>query len=130
MRKALPIWAMPKGSFSRDDRWTLAKFVKIPWAVSGRRYAVEALSTMAPMRVSKSRLKSRTAVSAPPSIVTSVTGDGTSGYSSGVASTRRRSTTGASRPFSPSDLRSRLAFFAATSAGSAASPASPAMTDT
>ena len=37
LRKALPIWAMPKGSFRRVACSTLSKFTKMPWAVSGRR---------------------------------------------------------------------------------------------
>ncbi len=35
--KALPICAIPKGGFLRAVVTTLAKFVNIPWAVSGRR---------------------------------------------------------------------------------------------
>ena len=37
LRKALPIWAMPKGSLRRIDCSTLSKLTKMPWAVSGRR---------------------------------------------------------------------------------------------
>jgi len=36
LRKLLPICAMPKGGFWRDDSRTFLKFRKIPWAVSGR----------------------------------------------------------------------------------------------
>ena len=36
-RNALPIWAMPNGGFLREVVWTLRKFTKMPWAVSGRR---------------------------------------------------------------------------------------------
>jgi hypothetical protein len=36
-RNALPIWAIPKGSFRRMVSSTLPKLTKIPWAVSGRR---------------------------------------------------------------------------------------------
>ena len=37
LRKDLPIWPMPKGSFLRVVRWTLQKLTKMPCAVSGRR---------------------------------------------------------------------------------------------
>ena len=37
LRKDLPIWAMPKGSFLRVTVRTLSKLVKMPCAVSGRR---------------------------------------------------------------------------------------------
>jgi hypothetical protein len=37
LRKALPICAMPNGTFCRVACCTLRKFTKIPCAVSGRR---------------------------------------------------------------------------------------------
>ena len=37
LRKALPICAMPKGTFTRVESQTFQKFVKMPCAVSGRR---------------------------------------------------------------------------------------------
>ena len=37
LRKALPIWAMPKGSFWRVATRTLLKSTKIGWQVSARR---------------------------------------------------------------------------------------------
>jgi len=37
LRKLLPIWAMPKGGFIRELVTTLAKLMKMPCAVSGRR---------------------------------------------------------------------------------------------
>lgn len=37
MRKALPIWAMPKGSLRLVASRTFLKLTKMPWAVSGRR---------------------------------------------------------------------------------------------
>lgn len=39
LRKALPIWQMPKGTFTREESTTLRNWAKIAWAVSGRRYA-------------------------------------------------------------------------------------------
>ena len=37
LRNDLPIWPMPNGGFMREACSTLAKFVKMPCAVSGRR---------------------------------------------------------------------------------------------
>ena len=37
LRNALPIWAMPNGTLTRDVETTFLKLVKIPCAVSGRR---------------------------------------------------------------------------------------------
>ena len=37
LRNDLPIWAIPNGSFLRDDCWTFLKLTYEPWAVSGRR---------------------------------------------------------------------------------------------
>ena len=45
---ALPIWAIPNGSFSLAFSWTSLKFVKISWAVSGLRYAVIESSSIGP----------------------------------------------------------------------------------
>jgi hypothetical protein len=58
-RKALPIWAIPNGIFIRDVVCTFLKLRKIPCAVSGRRYATEVASVMAPTYVWNIRLKSR-----------------------------------------------------------------------
>src|SRR5881397_2551543 len=43
LRNALPICAMPNGTFCRVLCCTLRKFTKMPCAVSGRRYTVRAL---------------------------------------------------------------------------------------
>ena len=37
LRKDLPIWQMPAGSYLRVVRMAFWKFTKMPWAVSGRR---------------------------------------------------------------------------------------------
>ena len=37
LRKDLPTWHTPKGSFLRVVRWMAGKLTKMPWAVSGRR---------------------------------------------------------------------------------------------
>ena len=37
LRKDLPTWHTPKGSFFRVVRCTFWKLTKMPWAVSGRR---------------------------------------------------------------------------------------------
>ncbi len=37
LRKLLPVWPMPNGGFIREACSTLAKFTKMPCAVSGRR---------------------------------------------------------------------------------------------
>ena len=37
LRKLLPTWPMPNGTFMREVCTTLPKFTKMPWAVSGRR---------------------------------------------------------------------------------------------
>ena len=55
-RNALPIWAMPKGSFLRVELTTLVKLTKMPWAVSGRRYTWLAVSSTGPMNVLNIRL--------------------------------------------------------------------------
>ena len=61
-RKLLPIWAMPKGGLTRSEEVTFLKLMKIPCAVSGRRYARLASSRTGPMNVSNIRLKSRGSV--------------------------------------------------------------------
>ena len=45
---ALPAWAIPNGSFILAFSWTSLKFVKISWAVSGRRYASVESSSIGP----------------------------------------------------------------------------------
>ena len=65
MRNALPIWAMPNGSFKRIDWSTLSKFTKMPCAVSGRRYVTAASSSTGPMNVLNIRLNCLGAVSSP-----------------------------------------------------------------
>jgi hypothetical protein len=37
LRNALPIWQMPKGTFTRELSTTFLNWAKIAWAVSGRR---------------------------------------------------------------------------------------------
>jgi hypothetical protein len=56
LRKDLPIWQMPNGSLRRVVRWTLRKFTKMPWAVSGRRYTVFFASSVTPWKVLNIRL--------------------------------------------------------------------------
>src|SRR5690606_26217572 len=59
------IWAMPKGSFRRDVSSTCLKLIKIPCAVSGRRYANAAGSSSletAPIVVRNIRLNGRDSV--------------------------------------------------------------------
>ncbi len=63
LRNALPIWAMPNGTFCRVLCCTFRKFTKMPCAVSGRRYTVEALSSTGPMNVLNMRLNMRGSVS-------------------------------------------------------------------
>jgi len=53
---------MPKGGFFRTVESTLAKFVKMPWAVSGRRYAVAPSPSTGPAWVLNIRLKARGSV--------------------------------------------------------------------
>ena len=62
LRKALPIWAIPKGTFIRPDFWTFRKFTKIPCAVSGRRYILLAPSAVDPISVENIKLNWRTSV--------------------------------------------------------------------
>ena len=56
LRKLLPIWPMPNGSFLRVVRWTLLKLTKMPCAVSGRRYTVFFASSVTPWNVLNIRL--------------------------------------------------------------------------
>jgi hypothetical protein len=63
LRNALPICAMPNGTFCRVLCCTLRKFTKMPCAVSGRRYTVDALSSTGPMKVLNMRLNMRGSVS-------------------------------------------------------------------
>ena len=62
LRKAFPVWAIPKGIFIRPDFCTLRKFTKIPWAVSGRRYKSIVASAEAPILVPNIRLNCFTSV--------------------------------------------------------------------
>ncbi len=39
LRNDLPVWAMPNGGFLRAAVMTFLTLTKMPWAVSGRRYA-------------------------------------------------------------------------------------------
>jgi hypothetical protein len=48
LRNALPICAIPNGTRWRGAVCTLRKFTKIPCAVSGRRYTVDASSSTGP----------------------------------------------------------------------------------
>ena len=59
LRKALPTWAIPNGSRIRAVRRTLSKLMKIPWAVSGRRYTRAASSSTGPAKVLNRRLNCR-----------------------------------------------------------------------
>ena len=56
LRKDLPTWHTPKGSFFRVVRWTFWKLTKMPWAVSGRRYTVFFASSVTPWKVLNIRL--------------------------------------------------------------------------
>ena len=62
LRNALPTWAIPNGGFLRVVRCTLAKFVNMPWAVSGRRYATWPSSSTGPAWVLNMRLNDRASV--------------------------------------------------------------------
>ena len=62
LRKDLPIWHTPKGSLRRVVRWVLTKLVKMPWAVSGRRYTVFLASSVTPWNVLNIRLNWRISV--------------------------------------------------------------------
>src|SRR5438552_6095684 len=62
LRKVLPICAIPNGGFLRVVVCTFLKFTKMPWAVSGRRYATEVSSSTGPTCVLNIRLKLRASV--------------------------------------------------------------------
>ena len=66
LRKLLPICAMPKGIFWRAVSRTFWKLTKMPWAVSGRRNTVLAVSSTGPMKVLNMRLNCRASVTSPP----------------------------------------------------------------
>ena len=67
LRNDLPICAMPKGSFMRVAVSTLSKFVKMPWAVSGRSQTWAASSSTGPTYVLNMRLNMRGSDSLEPS---------------------------------------------------------------
>ena len=54
--KALPIWAIPNGSFNLEVSTTCLKSANITWAVSGRRYAMLSLPGFGPTWVWNIRL--------------------------------------------------------------------------
>ena len=62
LRKDLPTCAIPNGGFLRENCSTFLKLMKMPCAVSGRRYAVAPDSLTGPIVVSNIRLKSRASV--------------------------------------------------------------------
>ena len=62
LRNDLPICAIPNGGFLRLVVCTLAKFTRMPCAVSGRRYATEPSSSTGPTCVLNIRLKLRAGV--------------------------------------------------------------------
>ena len=90
----------------RAVRWALAKLVKIPWAVSGRKYATDAESDAGPTFVWNIKLKSRGGVRWPAS---PVAGDGILLKMSSGASVKSRNTNGLNGPAT----RSFLAFYTA-----------------
>ena len=63
LRNALPICAMPNGTFARATCCTFLKLTKMPCAVSGRRNAFADASAIAPTLVSNMRLNARGGVS-------------------------------------------------------------------
>ena len=65
-RNDLPIWAIPNGGFLRENWRTFLKLMKMPWAVSGRRYALFDSSCTGPTKVSNIRLNWRGSESSPP----------------------------------------------------------------
>ena len=83
---------------TRPVATTFLKFVKMPCAVSGRRYATEDASDIAPTLVWNMRLKSRGGVSEPGS---PVAGDGMSCCSSSVASVKGFGSLTESSPCTP-----------------------------
>ena len=62
LRNDLPTCAIPNGGFLRENCRTFLKLMKMPCAVSGRRYTVEPVSLTGPTVVSNIRLKSRASV--------------------------------------------------------------------
>ena len=62
LRNDLPTCAIPNGGFLRENCSTFLKLMKMPCAVSGRRYAVAPDSFTGPIVVSNIRLKSRASV--------------------------------------------------------------------
>ncbi len=56
LRKLRPIWAIPKGIFSRFAPWTVLKSTNMPCAVSGLRYTTAASSSTGPIWVLNIRL--------------------------------------------------------------------------
>ena len=110
-RNAFPIWAIPKGIFCREVPNTFLKLIKIPCAVSGRRYAMFSLSTAAPTRVSNMRLKSRGMVN----VGFPDAGEGICAISSSVASTNSLNVNASiSFPFISFSLSSAVACFCAS----------------
>ena len=67
MRNAFPTCAIPKGGRILVELITLAKFTKIPWAVSGRRYTWALDDSTGPTNVLNIRLNWRASVNSPPS---------------------------------------------------------------
>ena len=59
LRNALPICAIPNGSFFRVVCWTFSKSTKIDCAVSGRSHAIDAVSSTGPTKVLNIRLNCR-----------------------------------------------------------------------
>src|SRR3989344_5890646 len=55
--KALPIWAIPNGSFALDVFTMLSKEAKINWAVSPLKYAVDDSDDSAPIFIGNIKLK-------------------------------------------------------------------------
>ena len=53
LRNDFPIWPIPNGGFLREVVETFPKLMKIPWAVSGRRYAKPLSSSTGPKYVFK-----------------------------------------------------------------------------
>jgi hypothetical protein len=64
LRKLLPTWAMPNGTFWRLVSWTWAKSTNIAWAVSGRIQTWLLVSSVGPTKVLNMRLNAFGSVSA------------------------------------------------------------------
>ena len=62
LRNDFPTCAMPNGGFRRASWATFLKLMKIPCAVSGRRYTFMPVSSTGPTRVSNMRLNWRGSV--------------------------------------------------------------------